>query len=211
MTDAERVLAVLIHDVRTPLGVAHGYLRLVRGDKLPTPADPDRALASTQEALARISRLCQDAGLFLEDPPGPAAGRAPAAELARRVAAILTGRGLPIVEPPPTAGTVAVGTSIDRAAEAIATLLAVRATPLGASVTIGATRDTLRFAAGPPARVEADTSTGGAEEAYDPWKSSQGLGVIVAHRLVTALGGRVTTAGPGLALALAMPMETGNE
>ena len=94
MTDAERVLAVLIHDVRTPLGVAHGYLRLLRGDKLPKPEDRDRALASTQEALAKISRICQDAGLFLEEPPTAAGGRVPASHLIARVTALLAERGI---------------------------------------------------------------------------------------------------------------------
>ena len=97
MTDAERVLAVLIHDVRTPLGVAHGYLRLVRTDKLPSPEDRDRALAGTQDALAKISRLCQDAGGFLED-PRPGAVRAPARQLADRVAAVLAERGVAVTD-----------------------------------------------------------------------------------------------------------------
>ena len=126
MTDAERVLAVLIHDVRTPLGVAHGYLRLVRTDKLPSPEDRDRALAGTQDALAKISRLCQDAGGFLEDPP-PGAVRAPARQLADRVAAVLAERGVAVGDLELPDGSVNVGTSVDRAADAIATLLSLRA------------------------------------------------------------------------------------
>jgi signal transduction histidine kinase len=51
----------------------------------------------------------------------------------------------------------------------------------------------------------------GPEQPFDPWQSSMGLGVALAHRLVTALGGRVWIAGDGLALALSLPMETGNE
>ena len=209
MTDAERVLAVLIHDVRTPLGVAHGYLRLVRGDKLPTPEDRDRALAGTQDALAKISRLCQEAGGFLEE-VRPGAIKAPARQLAERVTAVLAERGVAVsgVELPD--GVVDVGTSVDRAADAIATLLSVRAgrTP-GVVATIDGTVSGLRFACG-PAGEGAAAPVDGDEHPFDPWRSPQSLGVALAHRLVTAIGGRVWMAGNGLALALSIPMESGN-
>jgi hypothetical protein len=217
MTDAERVLAVLIHDVRTPLGVAHGYLRLIRADKLPSAQDRDRALAGTQEAVARVSRLCQDAAAFLADPPDPAGGRAPASQLSDRVAVALAERGIVIAERPSVTGVVAVGTSVDRAAEAIATLMAVHAGKApGASATVEGSGAALRFACRPAktdtidAR-EAGAAVNGAERPFDPWQASLGLGVALAHRFVTALGGRVWLAGDGLALALSLPMETGNE
>jgi signal transduction histidine kinase len=211
MTEAERVLAVLIHDVRTPLGVAHGYLRLVRTDKLPSLEDRDRALAGTQDALAKISRLCQEAGGFLED-PRPGAARAPARQLADRVVAVLAQRGVTVSDLELPAGSVTVGTSVDRAAEAIATVLLVRAgrTP-GVVIRIDGTPTALRFACGPAADGVAGPTLDGDERPFDPWQPSQGLGVALAHRLVTALGGRVWTAGSGLALALAMPMENGTE
>ena len=210
MTDAERVLAALIHDVRTPLGVAHGYLRLVRTDKLPSPEDRDRALAGTQDALAKISRLCQDAGGFLED-PRPGAVRTPARQLADRVAAVLAERGVTVGELDPPDGSVDVGTSVDRAAEAIATLLSLRAgrTP-GVVTRIDGTAAALRFACGPAADGAPGPALDGDERPFDPWQSRQGLGVALAHRLITALGGRVWTARDGLALALYIPMESGN-
>jgi hypothetical protein len=209
MTDAERVLAALIHDVRTPLGVAHGYLRLVRTDKLPSAEDRERALAGTQDALAKISRLCQEAGGFLEDArPGPA--RASARQLSERVAAVLAERGVAVAAPELPEGTINVGTSVDRAADAIATLLSLRAgrTP-GIVARIDAGAAALRFTSGPAADGGAAPVLDGEERPFDPWQSPQALGVALAHRLVTALGGRVWTAGNGLALALAMPMESG--
>ena len=203
---------MLIHDVRTPLGVAHGYLRLVRGDKLPGPADRDRALASTQDALARVSRLCQDAGSFLEEPAGPDSGRAPAAQLAARVVDLLAERGIEAAEPPPVAGTVAVGTSLDRTAEAMATLLAARAGKApGAFVTMESRTGALRFACWTGGTSGDSREIADAGEPFDPWKTSHGLTVIAAHRTVTALGGRTWSGDNGLALALAMPMETGQE
>jgi signal transduction histidine kinase len=210
MTDAERVLAVLIHDVRTPLGVAHGYLRLIRGDKLPAPEDRDRALAGTQEALAKISRLCQEAGGFLED-VRPGAIKAPARQLAERVTAALAERGVSVGAAELPEGMVDVGTSVDRAADAIATLLAVRAkrTP-GTVAAIDGTPAALRFACGPAGDGAAAPAMDGDERPFDPWHSTQGLGVPLAHRLVAAIGGRVWTASDGLALALSIPMEIGN-
>ena len=211
MTDAERVLSVLIHDLRTPLGVAHGYLRLLRGDKLPSADDRDKALASTQDALARISRLCQDASSFLEETPGAAAGRASASDLAGRVARALAERGVTVDGQPAVSGSVDVGTSVDRAADAIATLLAIRAgKTAGPVATVHGMPGELRFVCGPPQanRIVLD----GAEQPFDPWRAAPGLSVALAHRLVVALGGRVwTTTGDGLALALSLPrMESGN-
>src|SRR4051794_36533258 len=104
MNDAERVLSLLIHDLRTPLGVAHGYLRLIRADRLPSPEERDRALAGTQDALARISRLCQDAGAFLADPE-PAAGRVAASGLIERVVAAVRERGIAVHAAGPVEGT----------------------------------------------------------------------------------------------------------
>ncbi len=216
MTDAERVLSLLIHDLRTPLGVAHGYLRLIRADRLPSAEDRDRALAGTQDALARMSRLCQDAGAFLDD-ASPAAGRAPAAQLTERVVAALAERGVAVAErgagdgaPAGDGQQVAVGTSLDRAADAIATLLATRAGRAAKAVaSVDVTSTALRFACGPAADGQSSPPRfDGDERPFDPWQSSQGLSVVLAHRLVTALGGRVWLAGDGLALALSVPMES---
>jgi len=210
MTDAERVLSVLIHDLRTPLGVAHGYLRLIRNDKLPSADERDKALASTQDALARISRLCQEASGFLEETPGPPAGRASASDLAGRVATALAERGITVDGEPAVSGAIAVGTSVERAADAIATLLAIRAgKTAGPVATVHGTPGELRFTCGP---ADADrTLLSGAEQPFDPWRAAPGLSVALAHRVVVALGGRVWTAGDGLALALSLPrMESGH-
>jgi hypothetical protein len=210
MTDAERVLAVLIHDMRTPLGVAHGYLRLVRTDRLPSPEDRDRALAGTQDALAKISRLCQDAGEFLEN-PRPGVVRASARQLAERVAAVLAERGVMVGDLDLPDGSVDVGTSVDRAADAIATLLSVRSRRTPEIVTrIDGTAAALRFACGPAAEGARGPALDGEERPFDPWQSSHGLGVALAHRLITTLCGRVWTTESGVALALSMPMESGN-
>lgn len=212
MSDADRVLSLLIHDLRTPLGVAHGYLRLIRADKLPTPADRDRALAGTQEALAKISRLCADASAFLDETPPPP-GRAPALELVDRVAAVLDERGIPLDTADEAAGAVAVGISLDRAADAIVTLLASRAQkPLGASARIAASPAELSFLCGPPSNGTAiDTDGADGTRPFDPWQSAPSLPVVLAHRVVTGLGGRIWTLDGGRRIALALPLESRNE
>src|SRR5690606_6744594 len=65
-TDDDRVLNRLLHDVRTPLGVAHGYLRMIRDQRLATPELRAKALDGVANALAQMTRLCDEA-----------AGRAP--------------------------------------------------------------------------------------------------------------------------------------
>lgn len=56
----------LLHDVRTPLGVAYGYLRMIRDQRFADPALKGKALAGVSQALAQVTRLCD-----------VAAGRAP--------------------------------------------------------------------------------------------------------------------------------------
>lgn len=210
MTDAERVLSVLIHDLRTPLGVAHGYLRLIRGDKLPSAEDRDKALASTQDALSRISRLCQDATAFLDETPSAAAGRTTAADLAARVATALTERGVAMDGTADVSGLVSIGANVDRAADAIATVLAIRAGKVASPVaTVLAASGEIRFVCGPAGTSQ--TALDGVGQPFDPWRAAPGLSVALAHRLVVHLGGRVWASGDGLALALSLPkMESGH-
>jgi signal transduction histidine kinase len=216
MTDAERVLSLLLHDLRTPLGVAHGYLRLIRDDRLPTPEDQDKAIAGTQQALSRISRLCADASAFVAD--GEAGGEeapalAPAAQLIDRVTGILSAQGVESSVGPAPAASIAAGTSLDRLGEAIAALLLVKAKPpADAVVRIDVDPGALRFTLVPARPAGTGTAAavgpGGDERPFDPWQSGQGLTVALAHRVVTRVGGRVWTWDSARAIALTVPMET---
>jgi hypothetical protein len=221
MTDAERVLSLLLHDLRTPLGVAHGYLRLIRDDRLPTPEDHEKAIVGTQQALSRISRLCADASAFVADGAGgdaagqeaPAPPRATAAQLVERVAERLAAQDVDISHGPAATGSVAVGTSLDRVADAVTTLLLTRAKPAtGAVVRVDAGTDGVRFTSVPVTPAPARPSDGPAadgERPFDPWQSGQGLMVVLAHRVVTRLGGRVWTMDGTRAIAMTVPMESG--
>ena len=68
MSDGEeefmKALTLLIHDLRAPLSVAGGYLRLLRENRLASDEDRDRAFSGVVEAVKRISRLCDEASDF---------------------------------------------------------------------------------------------------------------------------------------------------
>ncbi len=67
------VLHVLAHELRTPTGIAQGYLRMLLEDRLADPKDRRQALEQTQKALTRMSELTHEssrlAGWF-ERPAG---------------------------------------------------------------------------------------------------------------------------------------------
>jgi hypothetical protein len=54
------VLHVLAHELRTPVGIAHGYVRLLLEDRLGAEADRRRALEQLQKALGRLSDLSHE-------------------------------------------------------------------------------------------------------------------------------------------------------
>src|SRR5262245_1576758 len=54
------VLHVLAHELRTPVGIAHGYVRLLLEDRLPSESDRRRALEQLQKALGRLTDLSHE-------------------------------------------------------------------------------------------------------------------------------------------------------
>lgn len=57
-----QVLNTLAHEIRTPLAVSQGYLKLYVDGRLAKPEDQQRALQQTREALGVIAVLCADIG-----------------------------------------------------------------------------------------------------------------------------------------------------
>lgn len=55
-----QVLNTLAHEIRTPLAVSQGYLKLYVDGRLTTPDDQQRALQRTREALGVIAVLCSE-------------------------------------------------------------------------------------------------------------------------------------------------------
>jgi signal transduction histidine kinase len=66
------ILHVLAHELRTPVGIAHGYVRLLLDDRLPQETERRRALEQMQKALARLSDLSHEttslASWYEQDP-----------------------------------------------------------------------------------------------------------------------------------------------
>jgi hypothetical protein len=57
-----QVLNTIAHEIRTPLAVSQGYLKLYVDGRLTTPDAQQRALQQTREALGVIAVLCADMG-----------------------------------------------------------------------------------------------------------------------------------------------------
>ena len=57
-----RVLNVLAHEIRTPLAVSQGYLKLMAEGRLPTATEQATAIERTRDALGKIATLCSDMG-----------------------------------------------------------------------------------------------------------------------------------------------------
>lgn len=72
--DLARVLNVLAHEIRTPLAVSQGYLKLMAEGRLTTASEQATALERTRDALGKIATLCSDMGrlgaLTEAAPPG---------------------------------------------------------------------------------------------------------------------------------------------
>jgi signal transduction histidine kinase len=133
MSDVERALELLIHDVRTPVGVAQGYVRLLREHRLEADEDRERALDRTMEALGRIAQLCTDAGGFV-DRAAAAGGSVVIAASALAASVDARARRLPMtigrVRIDPQARIRGAGDP-ERLAEAICVVLATLARPPG--------------------------------------------------------------------------------
>ena len=54
------ILHVLAHELRTPVGIAHGYVRLLLEERLTQESDRRRALEQMQKALGRLSDLSHE-------------------------------------------------------------------------------------------------------------------------------------------------------
>src|SRR5688572_678009 len=69
-----QVLNTVAHEIRTPLAVSQGYLKLYLDGRLTTPDDQQRALKQTRDALGLIATLCTDMNRVstLSDMPEPA-------------------------------------------------------------------------------------------------------------------------------------------
>jgi signal transduction histidine kinase len=210
MTDTERVLRVLIHDARTPIGVAQGYVRLLREERLQTPEERERALSRAMDALGRIARLCDDASGFLASPnPEAPTTTIGASVLASLVEACIREARQSVHRKPIDAGLrVRIGTSGERLAEAIAHVLLSIRPAAGESaprfyIDVDTGTGTLRLLAMPDDR-QPPAAGDAALAPFDGWLAG-GLIVPLACRVVEETGGRLAQSGP--AIVVTFPVE----
>lgn len=204
MTTIERALHVLIHDVRTPLGVAQGYLRLLNDGRLTAPDATARAITQAQQALDRISRLCDEAAT-LADRLGPRSVRqvvVPCHHFVDRVLHQLT-REAVTVEPPAAVvdgSSLAVTADTDELVAAVTrVLLAPAASGRSRPVAIGANAAELWFTSG----MDEPALSG---DELDCWRGG-GFALPLACQTITGAGGRVWAAGrTGHGAGVALPI-----
>lgn len=210
--ESVKALNVLIHDLRAPLSVAQGYLRLLQQNRLEAEADRQRAITQSMEALGRIARLCSDAAAFVAEPISTDAPvvAIPASELVNRVTEACTARSSPLTL---DNGTVLLGTvltaNLDGLAQSLAIVLcAVRRSALKEPVRVsvheeekearfllGCDDDRAALVSGPPVT-------------FDPWRGGHGIALPLACRTITDAGGRIWTIADGRgAVGIALPEE----
>jgi hypothetical protein len=207
-----KALNLLIHDLRTPLGTALGYLRLLTEHRLASAVEQDRALAQSLEALGRMARICSDASAFLaayESPDTPATAIVPAADLAARVTEALRPHGLVCAPQDLSARAVKVSPT-GSVASAVATILgsvrrpAIDVSSLAVSAHADATH--LSFLAGTEAQRTALMADSRAP--VDPWRGGHGLTLPLAFLQLAQVGGYVwTTSAEGPGIGVSLPLE----
>jgi light-regulated signal transduction histidine kinase (bacteriophytochrome) len=203
VTTNERALHVLIHDIRTPVGVAQGYLRLLKEHRLSSPEEQDRALAQAQQALDRLARLCADAAALVDHTPLGAPLAVPSARLVGQVVDRLGREPVDVVTDAGAAqGVITAPVDADRLADAVANVLLAAPADRGRPrpVAIGTTGGELWFTCG--------TGVDGLKgDALDPWKGA-GFALPLACQAIATAGGRVwAAAGGGRGTGVALPLE----
>jgi signal transduction histidine kinase len=211
--ETKQALNLLIHDLRAPLSVAQGYLRLLSQNRLETDADRARAITQTMEALGRITRLCEDAAAFVADEvftEGPASTLQLSA-LAERVSEACAARCSPLpflVEPEKSSASIRL-TQLERVVQSVAVILcAVRRSTRDDSVRVSVHGEEkeARFLLGCDEDRAALVSH--RAETFDPWRGGHGIALPLACRTVAEAGGRIWTCANGRgAVGIALPEE----
>jgi K+-sensing histidine kinase KdpD len=205
------LLSVLAHELRSPLSVLQGYIRLLQRDR--TPSDPETSmLASMLDSTGRLSaigRQASDLAVFLKSPAS--AGRrvtveALVAEIAKRASSGVT------IEPcGESAAEATIATSHDEllagAISALTDLVMRDSAEKTAMVAVCASGADVRVAIAPgagPGHTSVDPADGGTVVAFD--RGGLGLSLVVASYVLEAHGAR-TTAHDGGRIVVHLPAE----
>lgn len=202
-------MQLFLHDLRSPLGVAQGYMSLLSGQAL-TADDRIRALRSVNDAIVRISGLVDDVSTLLADQdPDGLHGLIDASLLCERVALEAERRGMSVASRDECdTGKIRVGTSIDRLSEAITVVLtpterARRASPGPLNLAISNNGDELGFriaGVGAAHLREPQCAT------FDP-NTISSVEHLKAYRHILLFGGRVwREVGESRACGVTLPL-----
>ena len=210
--ESVKAINVLIHDLRAPLSVAQGYLRLLQQNRLEAEADRQRAITQSIEALGRITRLCSDAAAFVAEPTATDATvvKIRASEMVERVTEACTARSSPLTIDTGTglSGTVQ-SSNLDGLVQSLAIVLcAVRRSALKEPVRVSVHEEEkeARFLLGCDDDRAALVS--GPPETFDPWRGGHGIALPLACRTIAEAGGRIwSIAGGRGAVGIALPEE----
>ena len=204
MTDSDRMMHRLMHDLRTPLGVAQGYLRLVKDGSLKTDADRDRALDQAAAALGQAARMLQDVSGYLDEQATAAPLAASTAAFAGRVEAVAKEHGFSVVQDGIKGDAVldlpfGVAASAGAVVRVLETALKRRSTGPSTLRVLESDNELQFVASGAEPKPASDDKA----RAFDPWREP-GLDVALACQRITRASGEIRsdqTTANGLAIA----------
>jgi K+-sensing histidine kinase KdpD len=213
--DTAKALNLLIHDLRAPLSVAQGYLRLLLQNKLETDAERQRAITQTMEALGRINRLCDDAASYAAEAESGNALPTAVVQVAaltsrvREACMSICPQTITFIEASASSNGHVRAAHIDRIAQSLAVILcAARRSSRDPSIRVSVHDhgNEARFLLGcddDRAALESRPA-----EMFDPWRGGHGLALPLACRVVTDAGGRIwTVANARGVVGIALPEE----
>jgi hypothetical protein len=133
-----RLLSVLAHEVRGPLSVIQGYLRLMLKQRDPAHAETTmiRAMLDASGRLAAIGRQASEMALWIG--PAPPAGEVALAALAEKAASLVPSGGASIRIDEATGREIIRASDADALAAALATLAELTARDTGGPIELSA-------------------------------------------------------------------------
>ena len=188
MNDVDRVLDALLHDLRSPLAAATGYLRLIREKRIAPGPDLDRAIEQTQTALRNMAVLCARAEPLRTEPPSRNASE-PLPRVCEEIVRLLDEQTIQVeCDEVPASAVIALTSDWAELCPALTAMLAQVARPRpnapAGSIRVSATQTHLRLSVRLPHGQDAP-----ARSAFDPW-AYPGMVVALGCRAVERSGGR---------------------
>jgi signal transduction histidine kinase len=206
----ERMIQIFLHDLRSPLGVAQGYMHLLGGTQLPDDARP-RAVQGVNDALNRMAKMVDDVSTLMDTTGASHPGAVKASRLCDRIRAVSESRGVAVSCPEACPDVlVRVGPSLDQLSESLMVLLHLgeagtqrtAAGPISLTITID--QNVVHFSTCPTPDHGAAT---GELVPFDPWQTGK-LDYLVAFRRLSFLQGSLwSKVGESRACGVTLPVE----